>query len=113
MNIYSNHPQVTARTGCTGLANIWPWDYAYGSGQSTYNYLNTSTGNTSYGAFQIYDMTTTNTVFSWNGHSASTIPHIGFGNNNASNINYTSVGSLNWTAAVNGAYNFKLKVMVR
>jgi hypothetical protein len=114
MNIYSNHPQVINRIGCTGLTHIWPRNYGPGTGQGTvYNYLNIPSGTGDHGAFQIYDMTTTNSVFSWTGYSQTNVS-IGFGNNNASNINYVAApGSLNWTFAANGAYNFKLKVMVR
>jgi Concanavalin A-like lectin/glucanases superfamily len=116
MNIYSNHPQVTQRTGATGLAHMWPYNIGFGSGASTFDYTNISTGTSDHGAFQIYDMTTTDPVMCWNRHRADSIPSIGFGKNDVTNIHYT-VGSPtthpNWVFSSTNAYNFKLKVMVR
>ena len=116
VTVISNHPQVTARSGATGLMNAWPYSYTTGSGQSVYNYLNTSSGGTSngYGTLQIYDMTTTYPVFCWNRHQYGYTPDCGFGNNDSNNINYAGSGTNpNWTLVGNGYYNWRLRIMVK
>jgi hypothetical protein len=112
MNVYSNHPQVTNISGTSGYLNTWPYNYGPGSGQSTFNYLNTpAVVSDGHGAFQVYAGTTP--VMCWNKHRNGSTSDVGFGNNDASNIHYASAGHPNWTFAGSGAYNFKLIVMVR
>lgn len=86
----SNYPNpISNGSGKLGRLEIWPWNYGTGpSGlqptgtTNSYDYDDNSAGASSYGSFQVHDVTTAGSrgpVFAWNDHSNANAD-IGFGN---------------------------------
>ena len=78
---------VTTGSGKTGVLEIWYSNYGtttaisgIGGSGSNYDYNDTRSWISSYGSFQVHNLTDTETVFAWNRH-ADNKPDVGFGNN--------------------------------
>ena len=120
--VYSNHPQVGNYTAPNGRLEIWPYNYStatmYGDGSgTTHDYDDTYNIVTDgHGSVQVHDITNKKTLLAWNLHrnGASNTPAIGIGNNDATNIHYTTTGGPHpdWTSAANGAYEWKFQVLI-
>jgi hypothetical protein len=119
LQIYSNHPQVGNYTAANGRLEIWPYNYAgtttFGDGSSaTYDFDDTpNIVADGHGSVQVHDITNSKTILAWNRHGNGRVQDIGFGTNNVSNINYVAGAGLDWTEAVNGAYNWKFQVYIK
>ena len=118
LTVYSNHPQVGNYTAANGRLEIWPYNFAgtptFGDGGVTYDFDDTpNIVANGHGSVQVHDITNLKTILAWNNHRNGSTQDIGFGTNNVSNINYTAAGYADWTAAVNGAYNWKFQVFIK
>ena len=118
LQIFSNHPQVGNYTAASGRLEIWPWNYNQtsnlgGGNTSTYDFDDTHTGAGDHGSVQVHDITNSKTLLAWNNHRNGQTPAIGIGNNDATNIHYSSAsGHPDWTFAANGAYSWKFQVLI-
>jgi hypothetical protein len=117
LQVYSNHPQVGNYTAANGRLEIWPWDYSptsnLGGGSNTvFDIDDTSDGSGAYGSVQVHDITNSKTILAWNNHANGQSPDIGIGNNDVTNIHYTSSGDPDWKSAGNSAYNWKFQVLI-
>jgi len=90
--------------GHTGRLEIWPWNYAQGTTSisptgngSTYDWDDSPAMASSYGCFQIFDLSSsdTHTVFAWN--NISGVPDVGFGNAPSGNPDWTFWYNFNTT----------------
>jgi len=102
LNIYSNHPSVTNTNGSAGVSGrleIWPWNYGpdlstladgttAGSG-STYDYNDTPAGASTYGSFQVHDLSTYRPVFVWNNQNNGAAPEISYGKYSGAHPDWT------------------------
>lgn len=97
LNIYSNNSNVNNKSGASGRIEIWPWDYTMatsglsgvGSGGSyDWDDLPSASG-TTYGSFQVHDLSASRTVFAWNDHINGGVPDIGFGPQSSGNPDWT------------------------
>jgi uncharacterized repeat protein (TIGR02543 family) len=94
---------VTNGFGKTGRLELWPWNYGpetssvspVGNG-SVYDSDDTATGSSSYGSFQVHNITDSHTVLAWNNHSNTNNPDIGFGNYLSGHPDWTFVGRSNF-----------------
>lgn len=119
LRIFSNHPQVGNYTATNGRLEIWPWNYGqattFGDGSgAVFDYDDTPTGTNFHGSFQVHDITNRKTLMAWNAHWNGTTPSVGIGNNDSTNIHYTTANSAgqDWTGAANGALGWRLQVLV-
>jgi uncharacterized repeat protein (TIGR02543 family) len=101
--------------GVSGRLEIWPFDYGYTrnttltGGSASYYDINdrpSSSTTSTYGSFQVHDVTNTRTVLAWNNHG-STSPDIGIGNSSACN----GTGN-DWTFCGGTRTNFKLETFI-
>jgi VCBS repeat-containing protein len=101
LTVESNYPGVVNGSGFEGRLEIWPYDYSrnaapgFAGNGATYDVSDTHTGNSSYGSFQIHNLSAPapQTVFAWNNHNGT--PDIGFGNNPGAHPDWTFAGSPN------------------
>lgn len=118
LRIYSNHPQVGHYHAANGRLEIWPYNYSQtsnlgGGSGATYDFDDTAAANGEYGSVQVHDITNSKTLLAWNNHPSNATQDIGIGNNDATNIHYSSAsGHPDWTFAANGAYNWKFQVLI-
>lgn len=113
LNVVSNYPTVTDVTNHAGRLQIWNTYYVatttFGDGSSNlYDYDDSPVGVTNgHGALMVCDMTLKQIVLSWSHMAADGAgpASIGFGTQ--------PTGQPNWTFAYNGAYNWKMQVLVK
>jgi hypothetical protein len=120
IKVYSNHPQVGTYTATNGRVEIWPYNYStnttFGNGNGgIYDFDDTPSAPmiSGHGSVQVHDITNSKTLFGWNMHRSTTSQDIGIGNNDATNIHYTSAGGSDWTSAGNNAYNWKFQIYIK
>jgi hypothetical protein len=120
LQVYSNHPQVGNYTAANGRLEIWPYNYipnsnlGGGSG-AIYDFDDTPSAPmiSGHGSVQVHDITNSKTLFGWNMHRSTGNQDIGIGNNDATNIHYSSAGGTDWTSANKGAYNWKFQIYIK
>jgi uncharacterized repeat protein (TIGR02543 family) len=100
--------------GLNGRLELWPYNYApalnstlTGGSASIYDSNDRPSNNeaTSYGSFQVHDLTNSRTAFSWSDHGNGT-PNIGIGNSSCPN------GHLDWTFCGIARTNWKLEIFI-
>jgi autotransporter-associated beta strand protein len=117
---------VITGSGFTGYLELWPWNYGTEAGApagvptgntAKYDFNDTHSGNGTYGAFQVHNITSgsTQTVFAWNNHASGQSPDIGFGNYTGTVGNAS--GQTDWTFTGSnsvslGTTSFKVQVRV-
>ena len=121
LNVYSDNSAVTKVIGASGRLEIWPWDYGVatsglpnpGDG-SLYDSDDTPSGASSYGSFQVHNLTNPQTIFAWNntGYTNAYTAEVGYGSNSGTHPDWTfcSKGSTNGTCPVPSA--FKLLIYI-
>ena len=97
-----------------GRLEIWPFDYdpsvntTLSGTNGTYYDLNdrpSSNTSSSYGSFQVHDLSNSRTAFAWNNHGNAT-PNIGIGSSNCGN------NQLDWTFCGTTRTNWKLEIFI-
>lgn len=125
LNIFSNSAAVAATEGSSGVngrLEIWPWNYGpervttladgvTNGSSATYDYNDTSSGDGSYGSFQVHNMANYRPVFVWNHHGSGSTAELGFGRNPGNNPDWTfcSQGGSNGSCASTA---FRIQIFV-